>query len=121
WCMPRLAKATQTVVAQVDAERDDISRVDANRPEANHDARNDAQPQPAKHKHKPPKPKDGRIAAFDLDGEGSLGAGFSAALLALSGVTAVLIYTLRRHRLDDYRGRYRLWLWAAMCWFVMSM
>ena len=36
-------------------------------------------------------------------------------------MTAVLIYTLRRHRLDDYGGRYRLWLWAAACWFVMSM
>jgi hypothetical protein len=65
--------------------------------------------------------RDGRIAAFDLDGEGSLGAWFTSALLAASGLAAVLIYTLRRHRLDDYRGRYRLWLWAAACFFVMSI
>ncbi len=65
--------------------------------------------------------RDGRIAAFDLDGEGSLGAWFSSVVLALSGLAAVLIYTLRRHRLDDYRGRYRLWLWAAACFFVMSI
>jgi len=65
--------------------------------------------------------RDGRIAAFDLDGEGSLGAWFTSVVLAASGLTAVLIYTLRRHRLDDYRGRYRLWLWAAACFLVMSI
>jgi hypothetical protein len=65
--------------------------------------------------------RDGRIAAFDLDGEGSLGAWFTSVLLSLSCLTAVLIYTLRRHRLDDYRGRYRFWLWAALCFLVMSI
>jgi hypothetical protein len=65
--------------------------------------------------------RDGRVAAFDLDGEGSLGAWFTSLMLGMSALTAVLIYTLRRHRLDDYRGRYRLWLWAAACFFVMSV
>lgn len=64
---------------------------------------------------------DGRVAAFDLDGEGSLGAYFSSLVLAAAGLVSVLIYALRRHRLDDYRGRYRIWLWAAICWFVMSI
>jgi len=65
--------------------------------------------------------RDGRVAAFDLDGEGSLGAWFTAMLLAATGLAAVLIYSLRRHRLDDYRGRYRLWLWAAAAFFIMSI
>jgi hypothetical protein len=65
--------------------------------------------------------RDGRVAAFDLDGEGSLAAWFTSVVLGLAGLAAVLIYTLRRHRLDDYRGRYRLWLWAAACFFVMSI
>jgi hypothetical protein len=33
----------------------------------------------------------------------------------------VLVYTVRRHRLDDYRGHYRIWLWAASCWLLMSI
>jgi hypothetical protein len=32
-----------------------------------------------------------------------------------------LIYSIRRHRLDDYRGSYRLWLWSAAAWLVMSI
>ena len=64
---------------------------------------------------------DGTVAAFDLDGEGSLAVWFSSALLMLSALTAVLVYTIRRHKTDDYRGNYRVWLWAAMCWMVMSI
>jgi hypothetical protein len=65
--------------------------------------------------------RDGRVAAFDLDGEGSLGAWFTSLMLGTAALASLLIYTLRRHRLDDYRGRYRLWLWAAACFFVMSI
>lgn len=65
--------------------------------------------------------KDGRVAAFDLDGEGSLSAFFSSVVLMFAGFTALLIYSLRRHRLDDYRARYRIWLWGGLCWFVMAI
>jgi hypothetical protein len=64
---------------------------------------------------------DGRVASFDLDSEGSLGAWFSSLLLAAAGLTALLIWSLRRHRMDDYHGRYRIWLWTAGIWFVMSL
>ncbi len=64
---------------------------------------------------------DGRVAAFDLDGEGSLAVWFSSMTLAAAGVVAVLIYLVRRHKVDDYHGYYRIWLWAAMCWFLMSL
>ncbi len=64
---------------------------------------------------------DGRVAAFDLDGEGSLGAWFSSVVLGLAGLVSLLVYSLRRHRIDDYRGRYRIWLMAALCWFTMSV
>lgn len=64
---------------------------------------------------------DGRVAAFDLDGEGSLAAYFSSLLLGTAGLISILIYRLRRHRIDDYYGRYRVWFWAALCWFVMSL
>lgn len=64
---------------------------------------------------------DGRIAAFDLDGEGSLAVWVSSMTLALAAMVAAVIYTVRRHRIDDYQGYYRIWLWAAACWLVMSV
>jgi len=64
---------------------------------------------------------DGRLAAFDLDGEGNLAAWFSSTVLSLAGLVAVVVYTVRRHKTDDYQGYYRVWLWAAMCWLLMSI
>lgn len=64
---------------------------------------------------------DGRIAAFDLDSEGSLAAWFSSLLLLGASLLSLQIWSLRRHRLDDYHGRYRIWFWAALVWFVMSV
>lgn len=64
---------------------------------------------------------DGRIAAFDLDSEGSLAAWFSSLMLLASGLMCLMIWSLRRHRKDDYHGRYRLWCWAACVWIVMSI
>jgi len=64
---------------------------------------------------------DGSVAAFDLDGEGSLAVWFSSMTLALAGLVAILVFTIRQHRTDDYRGHYRIWLWAAACWFLMSL
>lgn len=64
---------------------------------------------------------DGTVAAFDLDGEGSLAVWFSSMTLTLAGLVAVMVYTVRRHKTDDYQGYYRVWLWAALCWMVMSI
>ncbi|MDP6553997.1 MAG: hypothetical protein QGG71_04985 [Pirellulaceae bacterium] len=52
-------------------------------------------------------------AALDVVAPGSLAAWFSSVLLSMAAVNAVLVYWLRSHRLDDYRARYRVWLWAA--------
>jgi hypothetical protein len=64
---------------------------------------------------------DGRIAAFDLDGEGSLAVWFSSTTLAVAAGVAIIVYLLRKHRADDYHARYRIWLAAAVCWFGMSI
>ena len=34
---------------------------------------------------------------------------------------SLLIYSIRRHKLDDYRGHYRWWLVAGIAWLVMSV
>jgi hypothetical protein len=31
-----------------------------------------------------------------------------------------MVYAVRRHRTDDYQGRYRVWLWAAGCWLLLA-
>lgn len=64
---------------------------------------------------------DGRVAAFDLDGEGSLAVWCSSGLLILASLFSVVIYSIRKHKADDYNARYRVWLWAAACWLVMSI
>ena len=64
---------------------------------------------------------DGRVAALDLDGEGSLAVWFSSTTLSLAALAAILVYSVRRHKKDDYHGHYRIWLWAAMCWGLMSI
>ena len=66
------------------------------------------------------RPTGGRIAALDLAGKGAWPRGsrrwrcwppaWSRCWSTRSAATAW----------DDYRGRYRVWLWAALCWFLMA-
>ena len=60
------------------------------------------------------------VAALQIDAKGSLACWFSSLLLLAAAVAALLVYSVRRHRTDDYRGRYRVWFWAAGCWFLMA-
>lgn len=64
---------------------------------------------------------DGTIAAFDLDCEGSLGTWFSSVMLGMTALVCWLVFSVRRHKADDYHGRYRLWLWAGLVFLVMSI
>jgi hypothetical protein len=58
--------------------------------------------------------------ALDIGAKGSLACWFSSLTLLAAAVSALLVYTVRRHRTDDYQGRYRVWLWAAVCWFLAA-
>lgn len=62
-----------------------------------------------------------RLIALDLASDAALADWFSSTTLALAAVAALVIYSVRRHRKDDYHGRYRLWLWAAALWALMSI
>lgn len=64
---------------------------------------------------------DSRLIALDLASDAALANWFSSTTLALAAVTALLIYSVRRHRKDDYHGRYRVWLWAAALWALLSV
>lgn len=51
----------------------------------------------------------------------SLGAWFSNLSLIVASLLCLLVYGLRRHRLDDYRGKYRRWLAASIACGAASM
>lgn len=60
-------------------------------------------------------------AALELGTPGSLESWVASLWLGLAGAVSLLIYAIRRHKLDDYRGRYRWWLVGAVAWLVMSV
>ncbi len=63
----------------------------------------------------------GSTTLFSISGAGSIGSWFASAVLLLTAAHAVFIYSTRRHRLDDYRGRYRVWLWATVACLFLSI
>lgn len=50
------------------------------------------------------------LTAFDPTRTGSIAGWISSMLLGLSAAFGTIVFSLRRHKIDDYRGRYRVWL-----------
>ncbi len=50
-----------------------------------------------------------RLEVFDLARPGNIGQWLAGGMFALTAMHAFVIYRLRAHRVDDFRGRYRLW------------
>lgn len=67
-----------------------------------------------------PATTDGRVATFDLDGEGSLAVWFSTLTLAAAAGAAWLLAAIVRHLPGASRRSGRLWIWAGVCWITMS-
>ena len=61
------------------------------------------------------------LAALDASQRGSLAAWYSSLLMAVAAISAVAVFGIRAHRVDDYRGRYRVWLWAAAALAWLSL
>jgi hypothetical protein len=61
------------------------------------------------------------LAPLDLAARGSLASWLSAALLLSAAAVCGVIYSIRRHRIDDYRARYRTWLWGAVAAVLASV
>jgi hypothetical protein len=55
----------------------------------------------------------GSLAALDVHARGSLSSWFATVVLGVSAFGSLLVFQIRRHRTDDYRGRYRWWLWLV--------
>ncbi len=60
------------------------------------------------------------VRSLDVRANDSLAAWTRACILAATAAMAILVYVVRRHRADDYRGGYRVWLWAAAGMLMMS-
>ena len=60
-------------------------------------------------------------APLDFAAPGSLASWMAAVLLLVISVVCLLVYSIRRHRIDDFRGRYRVWRMAALAGAVLSI
>ncbi len=67
-----------------------------------------------------PEPFHASLTAFDLTARGNIADWLASLILATGALTSSLVYVIRRHRLDDYRGRYRMWQWATACFMAAS-
>jgi hypothetical protein len=63
----------------------------------------------------------GELEALDLARADSLAGWFMTMTSLAAAVLSLFIYSVRRCRVDDYRGRYRVWLWGGGLWLVMSI
>ncbi|MFP6575548.1 MAG: hypothetical protein VB912_10375 [Pirellulaceae bacterium] len=61
------------------------------------------------------------VNRFGLDGPGTLAAWYSSGLLLVAAGGCLMVYLVRRHKVDDYRGHYRLWLWVSAWCLVASL
>lgn len=61
------------------------------------------------------------IRPLDLTLRGNLADWFASWTLLTAALVAGIVYSLRRHRTDDYRGRYRAWLWTAAALLLGAM
>jgi len=61
------------------------------------------------------------VASLDVEAAGGLASWCSSIFLLAAAVQGIQIYRLRRHRSDDYRGRYRVWVWASPLLLAASL
>ncbi len=61
------------------------------------------------------------LPAINLLRDGNVGQWFCAVLMGASAVVGWVIYLVRRHRVDDYRGRYRMWYWVVPLLVLASL
>lgn len=55
-----------------------------------------------------------------LMGAGTLSAWCASLILALAALVSLVIFSIRRHKVDDYRGRFGMWLTVALACLLAS-
>ncbi len=59
--------------------------------------------------------------AIDLSATGNLMAWLSSVTFGFAVAVMLGTYSVRRHRRDDYRGRFTVWRWAILCAVLVSI
>ncbi len=62
-----------------------------------------------------------RLSVLELGAPEALGCWFASLALGMASIFSLVVYSIQRHKVSDYRGHYRWWLLAAAMWLVMSM
>ncbi len=60
-------------------------------------------------------------AVFDARGGGGLQAWLAQAYLFMAAGVALIVRVMRRHRRDDYKGRFRAWGWLAVVFVTAAI
>lgn len=60
------------------------------------------------------------LSCLDVQRPGSLATWICSLMLSAAAFQGIQIYRLRRHKKDDYRGRYRVWAWFPMLLLAMA-
>ncbi len=63
---------------------------------------------------------DAASQVLGISGVGTISAWYSSLLLLVSGMASLQIYGMRKHRCNDYRGHYRVWLFLAALFILAS-
>ncbi|MGE0760142.1 MAG: hypothetical protein AB7O38_24230, partial [Pirellulaceae bacterium] len=61
------------------------------------------------------------LVALDVEGRGSLASWFATVVLGVAAFGSLMVYRIRRHRTNDYNGRYRWWLWLVPLLLILSV
>ncbi len=54
------------------------------------------------------------LSVLDLTGPTTLAGSLVSLWFVLAALVAMVVLCIRRHRIDDYKGHYRLWFWSAV-------
>ncbi len=61
------------------------------------------------------------LSSLSLTSPASIAVWLASAIFLFGSVASLQIYALRRHKADDYRGRYQIWLWTAAALVFLSI
>jgi len=65
-------------------------------------------------------PNEAGRSLFDITASGSLASWIASVILLLTSLASIIVLSLRRHKLSDYNGRYRVWAWTAVATLALS-
>ena len=61
------------------------------------------------------------VSGMNLYGPGTITSWLSSVYLLMAAAAALLVYNTRRHKIDDYRGKYSLWVWMSVFCVLASL